>query len=68
MVAHMIRYRCPTCGKQVRVPRRDDLPSRPFCSDRCRLVDLYKWLNEEYQISEPLPRGVEFPAEDEADQ
>jgi endogenous inhibitor of DNA gyrase (YacG/DUF329 family) len=26
----------------------------PFCSERCRLVDLGKWLNEEPRISEPL--------------
>jgi endogenous inhibitor of DNA gyrase (YacG/DUF329 family) len=27
---------------------------RPFCSERCRLIDLGEWLNESHRISEPL--------------
>ena len=49
---------CPICGKPV--PPRSRNRSAPFCSDRCRLVDLAKWLGEEYRI--PGPRagdGVE---------
>jgi len=34
-----------------------DLPSRPFCSSRCKMVDLYKWLNEDIIISEEIPNG-----------
>lgn len=37
--------------------------SYPFCSDRCRLIDLGKWLGEEYRI--PGPRagdGAEAPS------
>ena len=26
----------------------------PFCSERCRLLDLGKWASEEYKVSEPL--------------
>jgi uncharacterized protein len=42
---------CPTCGK-----RGDWLGGNypPFCSKRCKLVDLGKWLGEEHTISEPL--------------
>lgn len=43
--------RCPTCGK------RGDWfsgPYGPFCSHRCKLIDLGKWLGEEHVISEPL--------------
>jgi endogenous inhibitor of DNA gyrase (YacG/DUF329 family) len=29
-------------------------PLGPFCSDRCKLIDLGKWLGEEYKVSEPL--------------
>ncbi len=39
---------CPICGKPV--PPRPENRSFPFCSDRCRLVDLAKWLGEEYRI------------------
>ncbi|HEX9052552.1 MAG TPA: DNA gyrase inhibitor YacG [Anaeromyxobacter sp.] len=39
---------CDICGKPV--PPRAENRSYPFCSDRCRLVDLAKWLGEEYRI------------------
>ena len=45
--------KCAICGKPV-APRRENR-SYPFCSDRCRLVDLSKWLGEEYRI--PGPRA-----------
>ncbi len=43
---------CPTCGKSV--PWTDESRWRPFCSERCRLIDLGEWLNENHRISEPL--------------
>ena len=67
MVAEMITYTCPTCGAQTRVARREDLPTRPFCCGRCKLIDLYKWFNEEYRISDPLPADVDVPEADEED-
>ena len=39
--------RCPTCRNAV---RRDDNPHRPFCSERCRLVDLGAWVTERYRV------------------
>jgi endogenous inhibitor of DNA gyrase (YacG/DUF329 family) len=41
------------------VPPRPGNRSAPFCSDRCRLVDLAKWLGEEYRI--PGPRLGDAP-------
>jgi endogenous inhibitor of DNA gyrase (YacG/DUF329 family) len=43
-----VTKRCAICSKPV-PPRRENR-SYPFCSDRCRLVDLSKWLGEEYRI------------------
>jgi uncharacterized protein len=37
------------------VAPRDQNRAFPFCSDRCRLVDLGKWLGEEYRIPGPRP-------------
>ncbi len=57
---------CSICGKPV--PPRPGNRSFPFCSDRCRLIDLGKWLGEEYRI--PGPRagdGVETPAHPDDD-
>lgn len=38
--------RCPRCGRSSQA----DNPSFPFCSKRCRLIDLGKWFNEEYRV------------------
>ena len=38
---------CPNCGKPS---EWQDNPHRPFCSERCKLVDLGKWVNEEYRV------------------
>lgn len=43
--------RCAICGKEADFFAE---PTGPFCSNRCKLVDLGKWLGEEYKISEPL--------------
>jgi len=39
---------CLICKKEM---IWDDNPFRPFCSERCRLIDLGKWVSEEYRIS-----------------
>ena len=43
--------KCPTCGKETDFNAD---PLGPFCSNRCKMVDLGKWFGEEYKISEPL--------------
>lgn len=42
--------RCPTCKTTVPV----DGPDMPFCSDRCRLIDLGRWASGDYKISSPI--------------
>lgn len=41
---------CPNCGKEVAWVLGNKY--RPFCSERCHLVDLGEWLNEENQVLE----------------
>jgi hypothetical protein len=47
---------CPICKKPV--TERDDPakpnPTFPFCGERCKLIDLGRWLGERYQI--PIKR------------
>lgn len=43
-----MRVRCPTCKRDI--AWSDDFPHRPFCSDRCRLIDLGAWLSEQHAI------------------
>jgi endogenous inhibitor of DNA gyrase (YacG/DUF329 family) len=40
--------KCPTCGKTA--ARRPANPDFPFCSHRCRLIDLGKWMDEVYRV------------------
>ena len=42
---------CPVCGREVDFEKA---PYRPFCSRRCKLVDLGAWLEERYVLSSPL--------------
>lgn len=47
----MALVRCPICGRNFDT---DQSQAMPFCSSRCRLVDLGRWLNEGYPV--PVPR------------
>ena len=39
---------CPQCGRLS--PFSPDNPWRPFCCERCRLIDLGHWANESYRV------------------
>lgn len=54
-------YECPNCGRRVPCRQKEDVPYRPFCSYRCKMVDLGKWLNEEYTVSEEIMPEMDFP-------
>jgi endogenous inhibitor of DNA gyrase (YacG/DUF329 family) len=43
-----IKLSCPTCKKEVLW--NSNSPFRPFCSDRCRLIDLGEWASENHKI------------------
>jgi endogenous inhibitor of DNA gyrase (YacG/DUF329 family) len=47
------RVNCPTCRREL---DWEAAPFRPFCSERCRLIDLGAWLTEQRAIpGEPAP-------------
>jgi uncharacterized protein len=51
--------KCPICGKPVEWKENT---YRPFCSERCKLIDLGRWVNEEYQVpgeSAPIAEGTD---------
>jgi len=51
--------KCPICGKPV---EWKDNPFRPFCSERCKLVDLGRWVSDEYSVpGPPLPPDFNEP-------
>lgn len=41
---------CPQCGKEMEWDSSNRF--RPFCSERCKLIDLGKWANEEYRVEQ----------------
>lgn len=49
--------RCPICDRSFNTstapPAGAPRPAPPFCSERCKLVDLSRWLGEEYTVSGP---------------
>ncbi len=50
-----MKSKCPTCR---RVSKKEGNKLFPFCSERCQLVDLGRWLDEEYRIpDEPDASG-----------
>ncbi len=56
---------CPTCKKPV----NNQDPDFPFCSDRCRVIDLGKWASGAYVISSPVQDtsdGIEDPDDEES--
>ena len=52
-------HHCPICNRPTDSTRDADFP---FCSERCRLMDLGNWSAERYVVSEPL-----FDEDDESD-
>jgi len=50
-----VKLRCPICKKSV----KSTDPDFPFCSDRCRLIDLGKWASGQYVISSPVTDAEE---------
>jgi endogenous inhibitor of DNA gyrase (YacG/DUF329 family) len=58
-----VKVRCPVCKKAVKSTDSDF----PFCSDRCRMIDLGKWSSGSYVISSPVKDAEEFIQEGDID-
>lgn len=59
-----MKIECPTCSKSVEWSETS--PFRPFCSDRCRLIDLGAWADEQYAIpTQDAPDTFDLPGESE---
>jgi endogenous inhibitor of DNA gyrase (YacG/DUF329 family) len=56
--------RCPVCDAHVDLQAT---PTVPFCSDRCRLIDLGRWLDESYGVPQPKKPGPFDPDAPDAD-
>ncbi len=68
----MIQGRCPVCSRSYTIGALAELKSYPFCSDRCRLIDLGRWADGRNAIpAEPAREAPEtgetasLPADEE---
>lgn len=64
----MIKASCPICQRLLEAQTLAELPYFPFCSRRCKVVDLGRWLGGSYGVpaneeddSERSPEEREFP-------
>jgi uncharacterized protein len=57
--------KCPTCGRPILW--NADFPERPFCSERCRLIDLGAWLSGDRAIPGEPVDASELPAGADSD-
>jgi endogenous inhibitor of DNA gyrase (YacG/DUF329 family) len=55
---------CPICRKDI---TREN-PEFPFCSERCRILDLGNWASGKYVISSPLSQPAGHPESGEEDE
>jgi endogenous inhibitor of DNA gyrase (YacG/DUF329 family) len=55
-----MKRQCPICGKKIEKIAKDKKQTTqitdffPFCSQRCKLIDLNAWFESEYIVSSPL--------------
>ena len=60
VVMSELEIKCPHCRKPV---AWNGNRYRPFCSEKCRQIDLGNWASEKYVISEPAPKSEDEPEE-----
>jgi uncharacterized protein len=58
-----VKLRCPICKKSV----KSSDPEFPFCSERCRIVDLGKWASGAYVVTSPA-RDTSEAVEEQRDE
>jgi uncharacterized protein len=64
MKPHVVK--CPQCGTAV--SWSPDSKWRPFCSERCKLIDLGAWASERYRIEAPeAPDSTDVPPDSRDD-
>ena len=55
---------CPRCGTQKAYTPENRW--RPFCSERCRVIDLGNWATEAYRVLQPPQEASDLPSEADA--
>ncbi|MCX5647346.1 MAG: DNA gyrase inhibitor YacG [Phycisphaerae bacterium] len=67
--AEYLRFTCPTCKRRVSAQKEAPLTLPeffPFCSERCKMIDLGAWLDAEYRIPSKPDDQSDLPTERDA--
>jgi uncharacterized protein len=53
----MKEQKCPICKKKLKKTSSESIRDKyfPFCSERCKLVDLGAWFDSDYKVISPVP-------------
>ena len=62
----MKSVRCPICGRDMPASWQE-YPDYPFCSARCRKIDLGRWLDGKYRVPDAAPPDSSSPGQGEGD-
>jgi endogenous inhibitor of DNA gyrase (YacG/DUF329 family) len=54
----MLEVTCPNC--KTTVAWNDESRWKPFCSERCKLIDLGEWFDEKHRIADQQESAQEF--------
>jgi endogenous inhibitor of DNA gyrase (YacG/DUF329 family) len=60
----MIRVKCPICERPMVGQSLAEWPQFPFCSPRCKTIDLGRWLGESYSVPAEEPEEPAFEERD----
>lgn len=58
----MNKVRCPICDAAM-PGNWADYPKYPFCSPRCKLIDLGRWMSEDYKVASKDPENRSTPGD-----
>lgn len=61
----MLKVRCPICEHRMSGQGPKEWPDWPFCSPRCKLIDLGRWLGGAYRLDSVAQDEEEDSAEDD---
>lgn len=60
----MPKIKCVHCGKEFEYKDIKEKPSFPFCSKKCKMIDLGIWFNEGHSIQSPLNSQIDNTFDD----
>lgn len=61
----MRKIRCPQCQQET--VYSEENPFRPFCSERCKILDLGAWADESYRVPEPISNSENSSSNDSSE-